>query len=64
MYPQMDKVPVPSAPPPYTEFVNAPKYTANPQHPSYPPQVGSSLQPTQVIVIQAPARKYLKCIWF
>lgn len=62
MYPQVDKnEQIPSAPPSYMESIGAQKYAYNPQHgnPSYPPapEVASQV-PTQVIVIQAPARKY------
>jgi len=57
MYPQIDKDYMPSAPPPYSESQNAQNYMPGSQ-PSYPPPPMGSLQPTQVIVVQAPARKY------
>lgn len=50
---------MPSAPPPYSESQNAQNYMSGtqPSYPPYTPPMGS-LQPTQVIVVQAPARKY------
>lgn len=66
MYPQVNKTEqMPSAPPTYMESVGSQKYAYNPQqaYPSYPPQnpppsMGSQV-PTQVIVVQAPACKYI-----
>lgn len=76
MYPQINKEQMPSAPPSYSESVDVSKYgqqnfgpgypaNAGPGYPenagpSYPPPMGSQV-PTQVIVVQAPARK---CIHF
>lgn len=62
MYPQVDKEQMPSAPPSYSESINAQKYMANAQqsgpiYPQYPPQV-ESYQPTQVVVVQVPGRKF------
>lgn len=65
MYPQMNKEQVPTAPPSYSESINAPKYMVDPQHAGqnfveYPtPMESSQQQPTHVIVVQAPASKYL-----
>jgi len=57
MYPQMNKEQMPSAPPSYTESVNAPKYAFDPQqagsqYPQYPPPPMGPGQPNQVIVVQ------------
>lgn len=64
MYPQMSKEQMPSAPPPYSESVNAPKYVFDPQHagpnyPQCPPPSMGPVQPTQVIVVQVPGSKFL-----
>lgn len=61
MYPSVDKGQMPSAPPSYSESVNAQKYMVNAQqggpiYPECPPQ-RESYQPTQVVVVQVPGRK-------
>lgn len=68
MYPPIDKEQMPSAPPSYSESVNAQKYMANPQqsgpiYPQYPPPVESH-QPTQVVVVQVPGRKCFNICYF
>jgi len=67
MYPQINIEQMPSAPSFNSEFANTPKYVIDPQHmgtncPQYPPPPNGSVQPTQVIMIENPGRKYLKCI--
>jgi len=57
MYPPINKEQLPSAPPSYIESVNAQRYAADPQ--SMAPHLASQ-QPTQVIIVQAPGRKFLK----
>jgi len=64
MYPQFSEQQMPSAPPSYSESVNAPKYVIDPQHagPNYPqnpaPLMGPII-PTQVIIVQVPGSKFL-----
>lgn len=63
----MNKEQIPTAPPSYSESVNAPKYMVDPQsfgqnsNQYLPPMGQPQQQPTHVIVVQAPASKYLKC---